>query len=121
MFKLEDELHAEIQEGEFETLDAALMELRHRAQLPWDAPPNVAPCQSWREPQAAGGDDDAAIAAAAILTGLPLTTAIMTSSPASAAPGWRVGRRPARRSIERIAPCTHRKTAIAPWSSSCRW
>jgi hypothetical protein len=48
MFKLEDELHAEIQDGEFETLDAALMELRRRAQWPWDAPPNVAPCQSWR-------------------------------------------------------------------------
>jgi hypothetical protein len=48
MFKIEDELHAEFKDGEFGTLDAALTELRRRAQLPWDEPPNVAPCTSWR-------------------------------------------------------------------------
>jgi hypothetical protein len=46
-FVIEDELHAELH-GEFETLDAALAELRRRAALPWDKPPNLAPCTSWR-------------------------------------------------------------------------
>jgi hypothetical protein len=46
-FVIEDESHAEPQ-GEFDTLDAAIAELKHRALIPWDAEPNVAPCVSWR-------------------------------------------------------------------------
>jgi hypothetical protein len=48
MFIIEDELHAEQQEGEFATFDDALSELRRRAKIPWDAAPNQAPCTSWR-------------------------------------------------------------------------
>lgn len=48
MFLIEDELHAERQDGEYPTLDAALAELRRRAGLPWDAQPNLAPCTGWR-------------------------------------------------------------------------
>ena len=44
---IEDEAHAEPQ-GEFESLDSALAELRRRAGTPWDVAPNVAPCTSWR-------------------------------------------------------------------------
>ena len=47
MFVIEDESHAEPQ-GEFASLDAALDELKRRATLPWDEPPNRAPCMSWR-------------------------------------------------------------------------
>ena len=48
MFLIEDELHAEQQDGEFATLEAAIAELRRRAAIPWNEPPNVAPCQSWQ-------------------------------------------------------------------------
>ena len=48
MFVIEDEQHAEPQEGEFSSFDGAVLELRRRAKLPWDQPPNVAPCTSWR-------------------------------------------------------------------------
>lgn len=48
MFIIEDELHAEPQEGEFSSLTEALQELERRAALPWDKPPNAAPCTSWR-------------------------------------------------------------------------
>ena len=47
MFRLEDELHAEPQ-GEFETFEDALAELRRRAVIPWNCAPNVAPCASWK-------------------------------------------------------------------------
>ena len=47
MFVIEDEAHAE-QHGEFQSLQDALDELRRMATLPWDQPPNVAPCASWR-------------------------------------------------------------------------
>lgn len=46
MFVIEDESHAEPQ-GEFTSLGLALEELRRRAAIPWDQPPNVAPCVSW--------------------------------------------------------------------------
>ena len=46
-FIIEDERHAERQ-GEFQDFDQALAELRHRANIPWDQPPNVAPCTGWR-------------------------------------------------------------------------
>jgi hypothetical protein len=48
MFKIEDELHAEPQAGQFDTFDAAIAELRRRAELPWNESPNIAPCASWQ-------------------------------------------------------------------------
>lgn len=48
MFIIEDEIHAEHQKGEYTTYREALAELHKRAKLPWDKPPNVAPCKSWR-------------------------------------------------------------------------
>jgi hypothetical protein len=47
MFVIEDEIHAEWQEGRFSTRDEALSELEHRAKIPWDERPNVAPCTNW--------------------------------------------------------------------------
>jgi hypothetical protein len=47
MFSVEDDFHAEPQ-GEYCSLEEALAELRRRAKLPWDAPPNAAPCTNWR-------------------------------------------------------------------------
>lgn len=48
MFIIEDELHAEPQNGEFSTLELAQAELRNRASIPWDEKPNIAPCTNWR-------------------------------------------------------------------------
>jgi hypothetical protein len=48
MFIIEDELHAEHQDGTFASFEQALAELKRRAALPWDQAPNVAPCTSWR-------------------------------------------------------------------------
>ena len=48
LFVIEDERHAEPQEGNFSTLSEAVTELRRRAALPWDQAPNVAPCTNWR-------------------------------------------------------------------------
>jgi hypothetical protein len=48
MFVIDDEFHAELQDGEFHSLDEAVVELRRRATLPWDQPPNLAPCTNWR-------------------------------------------------------------------------
>ena len=48
MFVIEDELHAEQQDGEFATLQDAIAELQRRAKVPWDQEPNRAPCMSWR-------------------------------------------------------------------------
>jgi hypothetical protein len=45
---IEDELHAELQDGEFLTRQEAVAELQRRADLSWDAEPNLAPCTSWR-------------------------------------------------------------------------
>ena len=47
MFIIDDEAHAESQ-GEFPTFEAAVAELRRRAAIPWDQPPNMAPCTSWQ-------------------------------------------------------------------------
>jgi hypothetical protein len=47
MFIIEDEAHAEPQ-GEFPTFDAAVAELRRRAAIAWNKPPNLAPCTSWQ-------------------------------------------------------------------------
>lgn len=46
-FIIDDASHAELL-GEFASLAEAVDELRCRAQLPWDHPPNLAPCMSWK-------------------------------------------------------------------------
>jgi len=48
MFVIEDEWHAELEEGEYMTLESAIDELRRRSEIPWDEQPNQAPCISWR-------------------------------------------------------------------------
>lgn len=48
MFKIEDLWHAELHDGDYPSLAAAVTELRRLADIPWDQPPNVAPCTSWR-------------------------------------------------------------------------
>ena len=47
MFIISDEIHCEHQRPEHETLASAMAELRRLAKLPWNAPPNRAPCGSW--------------------------------------------------------------------------
>jgi hypothetical protein len=47
MFVIEDEAHAEPQDGRFQTRQGALAELRRRAAIPWDEEPNLAPCTDW--------------------------------------------------------------------------
>jgi hypothetical protein len=47
MFVIEDIIHGE-QYGQFAKFDQALAELRQRAAVPWDQPPNLAPCTDWR-------------------------------------------------------------------------
>ena len=44
---IEDAIHCE-QDGPFTSFDDAIAELRRRATIEWDAPPNRAPCMSWR-------------------------------------------------------------------------
>lgn len=46
-YVVEDEFHAEWC-GKFATKAEALEELQRRSILPWDQPPNVCPCTSWR-------------------------------------------------------------------------
>ncbi len=46
MFAIEDELHGE-PGAEFATRDEAMAELQRLAILPWNEPPNQAPCVSW--------------------------------------------------------------------------
>jgi hypothetical protein len=47
IFVIEDQSHAE-QVGEFVSLQSAWEELQRLSGIPWDEPPNVAPCQSWQ-------------------------------------------------------------------------
>jgi hypothetical protein len=47
MIALEDDIHCE-RVGHFVTFEEAIAELTRRAAIPWDRPPNVAPCTSWR-------------------------------------------------------------------------
>jgi hypothetical protein len=47
IYEIEDERHAEPQ-GEYATFHDAVAELRRRAALPWDEPPNRPPCTNWR-------------------------------------------------------------------------
>lgn len=46
-FVIEDEAHGEPQ-GPPTSFQEALAELRRRSTLPWDEPPNQAPCKSWK-------------------------------------------------------------------------
>lgn len=46
IFVVEDQSHAEAI-GEFPTLQEAWDELLRLSAIPWDATPNLAPCQSW--------------------------------------------------------------------------
>jgi len=48
VFKIEDQWHAELHDGDFLSLAAAATELRRLAEIPWNQVPNVAPCTSWR-------------------------------------------------------------------------
>jgi len=45
-FSIEDETHAEFQ-GDFRSFDEALNELKRRAKIPWNEPPNKCPCTGW--------------------------------------------------------------------------
>jgi hypothetical protein len=47
MIVIEDSWHGEAG-AEFATRDEALDELRRLASLPWDQPPNLAPCTGWQ-------------------------------------------------------------------------
>ncbi len=49
MFKIEDEIHAELQDGEFTTFEEALVELQKRAAIPWNKKPNRCPCTNWKD------------------------------------------------------------------------
>ena len=46
MYVIEDEIHAEVC-GEFSDFEGAVVELKSRARIQWDSPPNRCPCQSW--------------------------------------------------------------------------
>ena len=46
MYVIEDDLHAE-PIGEFASFEKVASELQRLAALPWDQPPNLAPCTSW--------------------------------------------------------------------------
>ncbi len=48
MFVIEDDLHAEQQDGQFASFEDAIEELERRARIPWDEEPNQAPCSNWR-------------------------------------------------------------------------
>lgn len=47
MFVIEDEAHAEPQEGRLQTRPQAIAELRRRSEIPWNEEPNRAPCTNW--------------------------------------------------------------------------
>lgn len=45
---IEDESHAEWQEGRYRSVEEAFKELKRRSVLPWSEPPNVCPCTGWK-------------------------------------------------------------------------
>ena len=47
MFVIEDELHADQLDGQFQTRQQAIAELQRVAAIPWNEDPNRAPCRSW--------------------------------------------------------------------------
>ena len=46
-FIIEDESHAELR-SEHSTFAEAVEELKRLSAIPWDQPPNTAPCMSWK-------------------------------------------------------------------------
>lgn len=48
LFKIDDEFHADLLDGDYPTFEVALAEARILATLPWDSVPNQTPCQNWR-------------------------------------------------------------------------
>lgn len=46
---IDDELHAELQKGKFETFEEAVVELKRLAEIPWNEAPNRAPCTIWKQ------------------------------------------------------------------------
>ena len=48
MFIIEDESHAEPQNGKFQTFEDAFRELERRSKIPWDEIPNRCPCTNWK-------------------------------------------------------------------------
>lgn len=49
MFIIEDEIHAEPQDGEYKTLEDAVAELQKRATIRWNEKPNRCPCTNWKD------------------------------------------------------------------------
>jgi len=47
MITIEDESHAETL-GQYPNFQAALIELKRLAKIPWDKEPNLAPCTNWK-------------------------------------------------------------------------
>ena len=48
MFIIDDDIHCELQDGEYNSFDEALHELKRRSLIPWDEYPNRCPCTSWK-------------------------------------------------------------------------
>lgn len=48
LFKIDDEFHADLLDGNHPSFEAALAEVRRLAVLPWDSEPNQTPCENWR-------------------------------------------------------------------------
>ena len=49
MFIIEDEFHAERQEGQFPTFEDAIGELERISKIPWGEIPNRCPCTNWKD------------------------------------------------------------------------
>ena len=49
MFRIEDEIHAEVQDGEFENFSEAIERLKLISRVPWDKEPNLCPCTNWEK------------------------------------------------------------------------
>jgi hypothetical protein len=47
-FTIQDDLHSDGAEGEFDSFASALAEVRRLGAILWGTEPNVAPCQNWR-------------------------------------------------------------------------
>ena len=48
MFIIEDELHAEPQDGKFHKFEDAFDELKRISKIPWNEIPNRCPCTNWQ-------------------------------------------------------------------------
>lgn len=49
LFKIDDEFHADLLDGDFPSFEAALAQVRRLAALPWDSEPNQALCINWQD------------------------------------------------------------------------